>query len=76
MSPAAEQEEVCTVATNSTTNEVDVEVEEKVDKNDQALQSYVGRLLDLAKRRKDIIGHRNQPCPCGSGRKFKKCCRK
>lgn len=32
-------------------------------------RSRVGRQLTRARR----IG-RNQPCPCGSGRKFKQCC--
>ena len=31
------------------------------------------RLLNTHKRSGDKIG-RNEPCPCGSGKKFKKCC--
>lgn len=29
--------------------------------------------MQLVKREKSKIG-RNDPCPCGSGRKYKKCC--
>lgn len=43
------------------------------------------RLGDIAERGREILGEerpcaggrkvgRNEPCPCGSGRKFKKCC--
>jgi uncharacterized protein YecA (UPF0149 family) len=35
------------------------------------LRETVGRTAPLARRTK--IG-RNDPCPCGSGKKYKRCC--
>lgn len=47
----------------------DMEVVEKMDTRLTELQEKGHTLV----RRIPKIG-RNQPCPCGSGRKFKKCC--
>jgi len=59
---------------------VQVRSEEEVDEiRDQAEEDYVlsrgGDELPQApvKREKEKVG-RNDPCPCGSGRKYKKCC--
>ena len=44
---------------------------------DRGLGQYVGRVRVPAtaeQLRRGKIG-RNDPCPCGSGKKFKKCCR-
>lgn len=50
-------------------------------KNDEAYENYVRKLmkfrggpetLGLGKADKKV--NRNQPCPCGSGKKYKKCC--
>lgn len=38
----------------------------------QALQEFYQQ--DLAAIAKDIQPKRNQPCPCGSGKKYKRCC--
>ncbi len=35
-----------------------------------------GEVLRRPQRRQNVKVGRNQPCPCGSGKKFKKCCGK
>lgn len=40
---------------------------------EQALQKVFGEGGELLSIKQAKIG-RNDPCPCGSGRKFKKCC--
>jgi hypothetical protein len=49
----------------------DLEQRERMAKNIAGLL-HAG-LLGGGKKWKDIVG-RNEPCPCGSGKKFKKCC--
>lgn len=44
-------------------------------KQNQAKESTRARVLEAARRGQIKVG-RNDPCPCGSGRKFKKCCGK
>lgn len=42
-----------------------------------AMADYAGIGLDLDAARRPVRVHktgRNEPCPCGSGRKYKKCC--
>ena len=39
----------------------------------ESLGVYIPELVKVPISRKKKIG-RNQPCPCGSGRKYKKCC--
>ena len=49
-------------------------------KKDDRQQTTDNRTMDLVHEKvKDASGHkvgRNHPCPCGSGKKFKKCCGK
>ncbi|MCJ7747844.1 MAG: SEC-C domain-containing protein [Desulfobacterales bacterium] len=35
--------------------------------------TYVAKSVGTLKRKHPKVG-RNNPCPCGSGKKFKKCC--
>ena len=34
---------------------------------------WMRKLIGSQKRKKPVVG-RNDPCPCGSGKKYKKCC--
>ncbi len=47
-------------------------------KVDESVFKEVASVLHQSKRTKPIVGKVpvNSPCPCGSGKKYKKCCRK
>ena len=51
--------------------------EETLSKIVDEFYSFFDKSVEVAQRRvrKEKIG-RNEPCPCGSGKKFKKCCGK
>ena len=49
------------------------EVSEFVQKNNEWLLTE-GRIIKPEPIRKEQTAGRNDPCPCGSGKKFKKCC--
>jgi len=51
--------------------ETDAEVQQKMNSRAKELANELGEPVTVTKRRK--VG-RNEPCPCGSGAKFKKCC--
>jgi uncharacterized protein len=40
----------------------------------QSRQDHVGTMLKSERRRTAFKVGRNEPCPCGSGKKYKKCC--
>ena len=49
-----------------------------IKKGEATVKQWKGKRVDLRDGR-SILGKRlskmrNQPCPCGSGKKFKKCC--
>lgn len=62
-------------------NDLKIEIESLIKqyKNDISIWVYNGYSLneynELNKRQNKKIG-RNEPCPCGSGKKYKKCCGK
>ena len=45
-------------------------------KHDQLVYSHGGEAASQTVRRSNKKIGRNQPCPCGSGKKYKKCCGK
>jgi uncharacterized protein YecA (UPF0149 family) len=53
----------------------DREVKKWLKKHPQALQGGEDQKIETFKRTEDKIC-RNSPCPCGSGKKYKKCCGK
>ncbi len=53
----------------------DREVKKWLKKHPQALQGGEDQKIETFKRAEVKIG-RNDPCPCGSGKKYKKCCGK
>ncbi len=53
--------------------EVDFEINQKQREQDLFLNRGQGGEAEPVRRQSDKIG-RNQPCPCGSGKKYKKCC--
>lgn len=48
----------------------------KVPKKDRILVDFDTGYADFATIRKTQEVGRNDPCPCGSGKKYKKCCGK
>jgi preprotein translocase subunit SecA len=64
------------IARESTASLADLEGQKRAQ---QVMLSRGGEAIEaeqpVAKRHNDKIG-RNDPCPCGSGRKYKRCCGK
>ncbi|HHL40040.1 MAG TPA: hypothetical protein ENJ37_06010 [Deltaproteobacteria bacterium] len=54
--------------------EVDFRVGPKTDRSDDTLISYDYFCSQLSREYRERNVGRNDPCPCGSGLKFKKCC--
>lgn len=54
--------------------EVTLRVEPKSGRSDNTSITYDYRCTQLAKHQTQVQIGRNSPCPCGSGRKYKRCC--
>jgi SEC-C motif len=71
--PAAEMLRILRDAGYDTTNERDLQKGMVAYNAALLVCSYPARATPIYPARKSRIG-RNEPCPCGSGRKYKKCC--
>jgi SEC-C motif len=72
-SPAAEMLQILRVAGCDTTNKRDLQRGVVAYNAALLVCKYPARAASIYPARKSRTG-RNEPCPCGSGRKYKKCC--
>ncbi len=72
--PAPPLEGLVEVAANALDDELDDDLADAIDEPDEA-EEISRWVADSAPRRNPLrhVG-RNDPCPCGSGKKYKKCC--